>query len=1043
MNFMPIPGRGHRTGNALIATLIIAATVGLALNLSSDRMQGLDTMMRMEDGRQQARLVAESIGTVLEGELRNRFDNNNNTFSRTIVDVNDQPGFALGYPGFAGQGNLSTPGLYFGKCLVRWRIEPVKALSKTLDSSSSNTSGIPYAINPNQDGENNALDSAYKDLVAGDPSLLSQNETNFTYRIVTDAYFVGETEQEIAGVKVKPWNLRPWDRFGRSYSRAQAVRVVQYNLVNLFEYTIFYAATGPIGDLEFWQGTGMAVKGRIHSNGAIYIGGGGQAHMTGSYHTAASGNGGLAIGSSSPTEQSSVTAVNGIYRMRKPSNYAAAARNRSFASREPRDIPTTGLTGEDNYNGDTPTDGRHTINGVRFTSANDSRSPDKLLGDFKKLVRDGDTGASVVTSLANAPQFGGLPFESQRLGSASQFLYVDRNLGVPASAADLEAELVKNPGQTLRVSMFIDHEDFSGRGTPIYYTDDPSTNPSPGFTIDPSACFDPSTPLRAQVPATNLPLWWQEPTRQMQPDVTRRNTDATMPQLPADGPFNSWEARGAILGVEMQPNANGRTALVIRERPLAAAQAALAAASITSIPAALPATPSDAVWLDHYNYLRAQYQVVFNQQDITDGFFGDLIRTVSLTNLPPRSSSADAIVTEDMFINRREANFMQMFFGESAVDFTGTTNLSMGVNHQYRVNVLTLNLRRIQDFIARMRLSDLGVPAWATDNRFMKELFSGVIYAHRTRRSDTYHPILRPSLLFLPNVTYSASNVTLTPQPAQAYLRPGETAGPPLSQFPHIFREGHGPIETFHAAVRVRGGLVSDGTNRELRSAVNWQHDVDNDGDYDKAPLGTSRLTIISPNPMYLWGDLNLIKYSDGSKEQRTPVAVFADGLTLLSAAWQDGVVASYNSGTTIPNATHTAYVSSFVINNIPCFDWNAAAEGTGAVANVCRFLENWGGGANPGGNWPDPLGMSRPGTYGGQVVYTFMGSLVVMGQQRYSRSVLGAGTTSLNNISFYSPPFRNLAYNSDLRLSDGKPPQAPNGVNPIRVVSTVNLFDY
>jgi len=1004
----------HRAGNALIATLIISVTVGLALNLSSDRMQGLQAMSRLDDGRQQARLAAESMGTVLEGRLKNEFTDDNNTFTRKVVE-GPSPGWALGFPGYAGQGSTNTTGLWFGKCLIRWRIEPVKVWSTTIANQNDVPAGGKYALNPNSDSTNLQNDSDYKDLVAADPTFLSQNENNFMFRIVTDAYYMGDNLNQDA----KPW-LGTGAATDRATCRAQAVRVVQYTLVNLFDYTIFYAATGPTGDLEFWQGTGMAVKGRVHSNGAIYIGGGGQGQMTGAYHTAASGNGGLSIGTAS--EPSTVTAVDGIFRMRKPANYVAAARGAApFANRNPMAIPKTGLSGENDFNGDTPTDGRHTINGVKFTSANDSRSKENLEGDFKKLVRDKFTGASVVTSLANAPQFGGFPFEAQRFGSDSDFLFVQ------AGVAPAVAELV--PG-VVTFSLNQNHPAFGGPGVLVYYTQNPLVTqlPSP-LTLNPAASFSPATPLNAAVRATNLPLYWQDAAR----TVVDVNPPVGLPPLvPSAAPFNDQEARGAILQSELIPDINTRTGLVIRERPVQI--------PIIVHPGALPAVPTPAQWLAMSNYLMSQYQVLFAQQDITAAFFGDLTRAAALPNFPARASSADAIATEDLIINRREANYMLMFYGKNPTNFSGTnafnpTTTPGGVNHQYRVNVLTLNLRRVQDFIARMQMQNLSPIAWAGDQRFMKTRFTGVIYAHRTRRSTTYHPIVRPHLVFNPNVTFTATSVVLAARPG-LYASPNDFGGP--INFPNQVREGHGPIETFHCAIRIRGGLVADGAERALRSAVNWDHDSDNDGDYDTVPLGTSKTTVISPNPIYLWGDINTVTYSDGNKEQRTPVAVFGDAVNLLSAAWSDASAPLYTSA--IPVAVHTSYASSFDINNVPCSDWNAAAEGTGAVANVCRFLEQWGGSAN---TWPNPLGISRPTNYGGQVVYTFMGSLVVMNQQRYSRAVLGAGTTGLNNASFYSPPFRNLAYNSDLKLQAGKPPQAPDGVEPIRVVSTVNIFDY
>ena len=351
----------------------------------------------------------------------------------------------------------------------------------------------------------------------------------------------------------------------------------------------------------------------------------------------------------------------------------------------------------------------------------------------------------------------------------------------------------------------------------------------------------------------------------------------------------------------------------------------------------------------------------------------------------------------------------------------------------YKINLITLNLRRIQEFLANTPMKDLhsnlAANAAVADN-LAKVHFNGVVYVHRTRRSETYHPLDRPQWLF-------------NTQVRSDFKPPFQ---PSLTASIKSAREPNGPIEIFHAGVRLRGGLVADGADRNHMASVNWQHDTNNDGTIDeKMKLGTSKMTIITPNPMYLWGDINTTPYPDKEgKPQRTPFAVFADSMTLLSAAWRDANVTTFGAG--VPAATHTSYVTSFVINNQPCRDWNAVSEGSGAVANVCRFLENWGS----GGSWPFPLpgqfeypsGMPRPPTYGNQVVYTFMGSLVVMNEQRYGRGALGAGTTPLSSVGYYSPPFRNLAYNTDLKLAAGQPPEALRALETTRVVSSVNMFE-
>ncbi|MBA3699070.1 MAG: hypothetical protein H0W78_09465 [Planctomycetes bacterium] len=995
-----------RRGNALVATLIISATVGLVLNLSSERLQGLQASSSTDHAKLEARLAAESLAAIIEGRLRER-GAEDTAFLTKRLDASGPTtyGSSLEIAGYANSTDTTTRGIRIGNCMVWWRVEPVKVWSETVKELSATADGL-YAINPNMDDQNASLDARYKAAVASDSLMFKDNDRNFLFRIVTEAYSLKDPTY-IYNVSNPGYN--PRNNAELRKASAQASRVVQYTLVNLFEYAIFYAAEGTTGDLEFWQGTGMAVKGRVHSNGAIYIGGGGQAYMSNQFHSAASGNGGLSIGSA--TEPTTVTAVDGVYRMRKPANYVSVIKNmHPQAYFDPYKVPTIGLGGELNLNGDTPSDGRHTINGRVFTSANDSRSTaidNRMLNDFGRRVSDKFTGTKVVQSLANVPKFKGRPLEPDLLGGLDDTLFGDPTM--PIVLANLSLNQA--------------HPDFGGRGAPLYYSSDPRATNTPGLTFAPALAWG-GNPDAARVSAYNLPLFRQDDKMERRLDI---HNPGTLVELAQDS--NDTEAdfttgtRTILLHNQLRIDSKtNRTGLVIRERRIPRAPSvAFPAAHPFPTVGGFPDAPTAIQLAAMRDYLIEQYQVRFYGADITDEFFADLTKVAATGNMAPCTTKAQAIVTEDFFINRRESNFMGMFFAQNMND--------------YRINLITLNLRRIQEFLANSRMSDLGITSAAVASNLAKQHFNGVVYIHRTRRSQTFHPLDRTRWWF--NTTVRAD---FNP-PAQVALPGGIAAGA---------REKDGPIESFHAGVRVRGGLVADGANRDHMASVNWQHDTDNDGLPNTMPLGTSKMTIITPNPMYLWGDINTTPYSDGTKNQRVPFAVFADSMTLLSARWSDASVNAYNVGTPRPFATHTSYVTSFVINNMPCREWNAVSEGSGAVANVCRFLENWGGGGNPGGVWPLPLknmpehpgGMPRPPTYGGQVVFTFMGSLVVMNEQRYGRGVLGAGSTNLNDTSFYSPPFRNLAYNTDLKLAAGQPPEALRALETTRVVSTVNMFD-
>ena len=81
-----------------------------------------------------------------------------------------------------------------------------------------------------------------------------------------------------------------------------------------------------------------------------------------------------------------------------------------------------------------------------------------------------------------------------------------------------------------------------------------------------------------------------------------------------------------------------------------------------------PETPTPEKLGKMAKYLSEQYQVRYYGQDITTAFFSDLTNPAK-NNLTACTTKRQAIVTEDFFVNRREANFMQMFFGVRQDDY--------------------------------------------------------------------------------------------------------------------------------------------------------------------------------------------------------------------------------------------------------------------------------------------------------------------------------------------------------------------------------------
>jgi hypothetical protein len=466
------------------------------------------------------------------------------------------------------------------------------------------------------------------------------------------------------------------------------------------------------------------------------------------------------------------------------------------------------------------------------------------------------------------------------------------------------------------------------------------------------------------------------------------------------------------------PDSLSRTGLVIRERP--------SQFPVMSRPKLAPGyTPAVfATYKTAYvSYLKSQYVVLFAGRNITGYFFDTIIAATDNVNYPEQNF----IVTEDEFIDHRETSWMAANYGIKKDNYFNVDVDAGGVPISYRQNVLTLNVRAIQDFLAKTKSSDIDA---ALDNNLAKTHFNGLIYVHRTRRSKTFH-IKNFTQFAWTEPKPDGSNIPFT-------SASGKYVAPTGSSYDNLtnIREGDGPYETTRCAVRIRGGLRVDSTyypndtendlTRKQYAEINW--DAPANG---IAGLANSGLTIVTPNRCYMWGDFNTTTHTDptdSTKQLTVPCAVFADGITGLSSNWRDSVWQDYQTwssktyGTWTPKymAASTKYITSMVTNNVPMAEWNVTSFGTGGAGEMIYMVENW--------KYAD---------------FVFRGSMVVLNEQRYSKcghcympSILtgGVGVFETGPVEF--------KFNTDLLTRDGQPPFSPWGFQVTRVVSTVNVFD-
>lgn len=154
-----------------------------------------------------------------------------------------------------------------GDFRVRWRVEPLVVKSPDPITKS-------YITNPVPSEDETAYDSSLVPKNSSDNSVKRRdNEYTFLYRLAAEAVLYrnpndpklndpGNPAYNVAGYPDNP-----------IIARAQGVRFVGADNIPLFRYVIFYAQRGPKGDLELTHGGTVKVKGDVHSNGAIYLGG--------------------------------------------------------------------------------------------------------------------------------------------------------------------------------------------------------------------------------------------------------------------------------------------------------------------------------------------------------------------------------------------------------------------------------------------------------------------------------------------------------------------------------------------------------------------------------------------------------------------------------------------------------------------------------------------------------------------------------------------------------------------------------------------------
>jgi hypothetical protein len=161
----------------------------------------------------------------------------------------------------------------------------------------------------------------------------------------------------------------------------------------------------------------------------------------------------------------------------------------------------------------------------------------------------------------------------------------------------------------------------------------------------------------------------------------------------------------------------------------------------------------------------------------------------------------------------------------------------------------------------------------------------------------------------------------------------------------------------------------------------------------DGQTLPPSGLTVVTPSPLYVMGNLNAPDLTPGSTNtsQTKPASLVSDAITILSPNWNDGWTAATPLSSRV--AADTTVNAAFLSGIVP----SAQQHYSGGVENFPRFLENWSG-----------------------RTMTYNGSMVVMFASRQATNFWSSPG------AYYNPPTRKWAFDMNFLNPEKLPPNTP-----------------
>jgi hypothetical protein len=167
--------------------------------------------------------------------------------------------------------------------------------------------------------------------------------------------------------------------------------------------------------------------------------------------------------------------------------------------------------------------------------------------------------------------------------------------------------------------------------------------------------------------------------------------------------------------------------------------------------------------------------------------------------------------------------------------------------------------------------------------------------------------------------------------------------------------------------------------------------------------------TVVTAQPMYVWGDYNASNSSGSSLGQNSttytwPAALMADSITILSPNWDDGI-------TTKNPPAKTTTVNAAMLEGIVRSTTNSGIY-SGGLENFLRLLEDWSSSTVP--LW-------------------YNGSIIVMFPSQYATNSWHGPGSGANSSYYYGAPKRNWAFDTNFVQQAGLPPITPQAKGVIR----------